>query len=105
MLPRKEKVYKSFDNISSRDQIINYPIEFLNSLEPTGTAPHNLLLKFGAQIMLLCKLDPPKLCNSTRLAIKRMMSHVLEATIISGKYAGLNCFIPRIPIRPTDSTF
>ena len=51
--------------------------------------------------MLLRKLDPPKLCNGTRLTRKRMMSHVLEATIISGKCAGMNCFIVRIPMRPT----
>ena len=105
MLPREEKFYKSIDNISSRDQIINYSTEFFNYLEPRGTAPHNLLLKLGTPIMLLRKLDPPKLCNSTRLTIKWMMSHVLKATIISGKYAGVNSFNPRIPMRPTDLPF
>ena len=60
MLPGEEKVYKSIDNICSKDQIINYPTEFLNSLEPTGTAPHNLLLMLGVPIMLLCNCDPPK---------------------------------------------
>ena len=55
--------------------------------------------------MLLRNLDPPKLCNGTRLTIKIMMSNVLEATIIFGKYAGVNCFIPRIPMRPTDLPF
>ena len=49
MSPGEEKFYISIDNISSRDQIINNPTEFLNSLEPTGTAPHNLLLKLGYQ--------------------------------------------------------
>ena len=102
MLPGEEKVYKSIENIVSKDQIINYPTELLNSLEPTGTTPHNLILKFGAPIMLLRNLNPPKLCNGTRLIINRMMSHVLEATIISGKYEGVNCFIPRTPMRPTD---
>ena len=105
MLPEEEKIYKSTDNISSRDKIINYPTEFLNSLEPIGTAPHNLLLKLGTPIMLLRNLDPPKLYNGTILIVTRMMSHVLEATIISGRYAGVHCFIPRIPVRPTDLPF
>ena len=34
---------------SSRDQIINYPIEFLNSLEATETSSHKLLLSLGSQ--------------------------------------------------------
>ena len=105
ILPEEEKVYKSIDNISSRDQMINSPTEFLNSLEPIRTAPNNLLLKIGAPITLLRNLDPPELCNGTRLTIKRMMSHVLETTIISEKYAGVSCFIPRIPMKPTNLPF
>ena len=33
------------------------------------------------------------------------MSHVLEETVISGKCAGVNCFTPRIPMRPIDLPF
>ena len=36
---------------------------------------------------------------------KERMSHVLEATIISERYTGVNCFIPRIPMRPLDLPF
>ena len=38
MLSGEENVYKSIDNISSRDQIINYPTEILNGLEPTDSS-------------------------------------------------------------------
>ena len=46
--------------------------------------------------MLLHNLNPPKLCNSTRLTI---IPYVLEAAIISGKFAWVNCFIFIIPMR------
>lgn len=104
-LPGEIILYNSVDTICSQDEVTNYPTEFLNSLEPPGTPPHSLFLKLGAPIMLLRNLDPPKLCNGTRLTIKNMMPHVLEATIMSGKYAGLHCFIPRIPMRPQELPF
>ena len=68
----KERSYKSVDDISPWDQIINYPTEFLNNLAPTGTALCNLLLKLGAPILLLCNLDSSKSCISTRLNIKKV---------------------------------
>lgn len=105
MLPRKQRSYKSVDYISSRGQIINYPAEFIDSLETTGIVSLNLLLKLGLTIMLLCNLDLHKLCNDTRLTIKSMMPHILEATIMLGKYSEVNCFITRIPMRQTDLPF
>lgn len=97
--------YKSVDSITNPDDVVNYPTEFLNSLELPGFPPHNLQLKVGSVIMILRDLNPPRLCNGTRLAVKRLMPNLIEATIINGKYAGENVCIPRIPMIPTDLPF
>ena len=55
--------------------------------------------------MLLRNLLPPKLCNGTRLVVKKLMINCIEATIITGSGTGENVFIPRIPIIPSDMPF
>ncbi|UYV84876.1 hypothetical protein LAZ67_X003843 [Cordylochernes scorpioides] len=51
----------------------------------TGMHPHRLNHKAGAIVMLLRNLNPKQsLCNSTRMVIQRMCSHVPEAQILTG---------------------
>ena len=97
--------YKSIDNMCDPDNAINYPMEFLNSFEISGLPPHKLILKTGVPVMLLRNLQPPILCNGTRLFIKTLNQNVLEATVLTGYGKGTNVYIPRIPIRPTDLPF
>ena len=85
--------YNSVDSITNPDDVVNYPTEFLNSLELPGFPPHNLQLKVGTVIMILRNLNPPRLCNGTRFSVKRLMPNLIEATIINGKYAGENVYI------------
>ncbi|XP_014784030.1 uncharacterized protein LOC106879105 [Octopus bimaculoides] len=45
IIPASLYVYKSMDSFPSPNQVVNYPIEFLNSLEPPRLPPHKLGLK------------------------------------------------------------
>lgn len=104
-IPGEIHNYISVDTVTDKDQAVNYPVEFLNSLEPPGMPPHILSLKVGSPIIVLRNLDPPKLCNGTRLCVKTMMPNVIEATILSGRYKGEDVLIPRIPMIPNDVPF
>lgn len=66
--------YNSIDTLTNQDDVVNYPTEFLSSLDLPGMPPHVLKLKIGAPIILLRNINPPRLCNGTRLAIKKMMN-------------------------------
>jgi hypothetical protein len=97
--------YKSVDSITNQNDVVNYPTEFLNSLELPGLPPHNLQLKVGSVIIMLRNINQPRLCNGTRLAVKKLMNNIIEATILTGKYKGEDVLIPRIPMIPNDTPF
>ncbi|XP_021953640.1 uncharacterized protein LOC110850511 [Folsomia candida] len=95
------KTYLSTDSIvtdedSSRD---DYPVEFLNTLNPSGSSPHELKLKVGALIMLLRNLNTKRgLCNGTRLVVTELKPNLIIAKVLTGSAEGNLVFIPRIDL-------
>jgi hypothetical protein len=104
-VPGETRTYQSVDGVTDVENAVHYPVEFLNSLNPPGTPPHLLHLKVGIPVMLLRNLEPPRLCNGTRLKVKQLLRNCIEVTILTGCARGEDVFIPRIPIIPSDMPF
>ncbi|GFY20393.1 ATP-dependent DNA helicase [Trichonephila clavipes] len=104
-IPSETTTYMSIDTAENQDEVVNYPTEFLTSLDLPGMPPHVLTLKIGVPIILLRNINPPQLCNGIRLSVKKMMNNVIEATILTGKFKGEDVLLPRIPMIPTDVPF
>ncbi|CAK1579261.1 unnamed protein product [Parnassius mnemosyne] len=67
-IPGEMRTYKSIDTATNEDNVVNYPAEFLNSLDLPGLPPHNL--QVGSVVIMLQNINQPQLCNGTRLPIK-----------------------------------
>ncbi|XP_076064960.1 uncharacterized protein LOC143039002 [Oratosquilla oratoria] len=105
-LPTESKTYLGIDSVSSDNEMEanNYPIEFINSLTPSGMPPHRLNLKDRSNIMLLRNLSITQgLCNGTRLEVLELHNHSILASIMSGSHAQERVLIPRIKLNPSDN--
>ena len=56
-------------------------------------------------IIILRNIDQPKLCNGTRLSVKKLMTNIIEATILTGPFKGEDVLKLRIPMILTDMSF
>ena len=100
------KTYFSVDSVTcnNNEEAQNYPMEFINSLTPSGMPPHRLNLKVGAIVMLLRNLSISQgLCNGTRMKVLRLHENCVEASLISGSHRGSVVLIPRIKLNPSDA--
>lgn len=102
LLPNESITYTSIDTLMDNEDTTLYTTEFLNSLEIPGVPSHLLKLKVGVTVILMRNLDPPRLCNGTRLLIKKLLKNLVVAEILTGCAKGEETFIPRIPIIPAD---
>ena len=84
-------------------EAVQYPVEFLNSIELTWMPIHILKLKVGFPIMMLRSLEPPKTTNRTKCVVTTLHRNLIEATISCGPYNDQVVLLPRIPLVPSDS--
>ena len=84
-------------------QAVEFPTEFLNSLEVSGLPPHLLSLKVGAPIIISHSLDPPQVTNGTRCVITKLSANTINAKISHGRHAGHDIIILQIPLIPSNS--
>ena len=104
LLSQESRFYQSADAIADTSQTSLYPVEFLNTLTPSGLPPHSLYLKKNAPVILLSNLNPREgLLNGTRLRVLNLGDRVIDAEIMTGRKAGNCVFLPRITLTPSDS--
>lgn len=103
-MPGATQVCLSADTVADTgDQYGQYPVEFLNTLQPSGLPPHCLEMKQGQIIMLLRNLNPSRgLCNGTRLRLLNVSQAVLFCELVDGQHKGSKVLIPRITHSSTD---
>ncbi|RWS22998.1 uncharacterized protein B4U80_09845, partial [Leptotrombidium deliense] len=64
---------------------LSYPLEYINSITPSGFPPQILNLKIAAIVMLIRNLFVSDgLCNGTRLMVKGIKSRILSCEILAG---------------------
>jgi len=86
-------------------ELLQFPSQFLDSLEMTGLSSHELTLKEGAVVMLSRNLKIMEaLLNGTRLIVRRMYQNSLDLEIITGRNVGQRLLLPRIDLFPSDAT-
>ena len=104
-IPGTHVEYISIDTTVETDDAVNFPVKFLNARNPPGLPPHVLRLRVGSPIMLIRNLQPPRLCNGTRLCVTGLLSRSIKATILTGIGEGETILIPRILLTSSDSPF
>ena len=103
-LPGSSQMYVSIDVIASDDvrDHLNFPTEFLNSVEVSGLPAHQLELKENAIVMLMRNLHTARgLINVTRMKVLDLLCHSIECEVLTGAARGSRVLIPRIKLLTT----
>jgi ATP-dependent DNA helicase PIF1 len=70
------------------------PTEFLNNWKFPGIPDHELKLKVGLAVMLLCNINQAAgLCNGARITITQLGNKYFETEMITGMHVGEKVYI------------
>ena len=105
LFPGDPQIYMSIDRVVKEEEVVYYPIEFLNSIKLPGLPDQMIELKVGIPIILLRNVDPPRLCNASRLLETNLNNHIIESRILTGEYKEEQVMIPKILLVPSDYPF
>lgn len=103
-MPGYSRFYLSSDKIitDNDNEINNYPIEFLNSINVSGLPPHRLELKVNCIVLLIRNLNTSQaLVNGTRMRVKTLHNNVIDCEVLTGIGRGRRILIPRINLTYT----
>ncbi|KFM71761.1 hypothetical protein X975_00530, partial [Stegodyphus mimosarum] len=67
------------------EEIVNFPIEFFNSLQAPRMPLHCLRLKVLSPMILLRNRNSPKLCHGTSMIAKYLLNNIIEAELMTEK--------------------
>ena len=70
-IPGDMTIYWSIDRAVSEEDDELFPPEYFHGFYEPSLPSHKLCVKPGVPVMLLRNLDPPRLCNGTRLRVTR----------------------------------
>lgn len=87
-MPGELTTYWSVDRTAYEEDKDLFPTEYFNAFFDASLPPHKLYVKPGIPVMLLRNLDPPRLCNGTRLRITRCGKQIFEGEIMGGTHDG-----------------
>lgn len=107
-VPGEERLYFSVDSVNTDDsnEQLQFPVEFLNSLEGSGLPRHRIALKIGAFVMLMRNLNTRKgIINGTRMKVTGLYANSIECEVLTGSSQGQHILIPKVKLSPSESVF
>ena len=103
LLQRRPFTCYSSDVATNAEEVDRNPPDRFKDIWDGSMPPHKLILKVGAPVMLLRNLDPPRLCNGSRIRLTYVGKRVLEGEILGGVYANEKVLLPRMPLTSKDN--
>jgi hypothetical protein len=102
----EERTYKSADFFGpdAAEEEGVYPVEVLNTLTPSGMAPHQLTLRVGAPVVFLRNLNRDQgMMNGTRGILLALRPWSVQVQLTTGPRSGESFVVPRINLTSSDS--